>query len=83
MGRATRMDLLLIVIMEWWWGIGYHTVSLLVGLAAVKNAELMEAARVDGAGTWRVFWRVVLPALRPILLVLIVIRPRFSNGPHR
>ncbi len=32
--------------------------------------ELIEAARVDGCSTWRIFWSVVLPALRPAAAVL-------------
>lgn len=32
--------------------------------------ELIEAARVDGASTFRIFWSVVLPALRPAISVL-------------
>jgi cellobiose transport system permease protein len=36
---------------------------------AVSN-ELIEAARVDGCSTWRIYWNVVLPALRPAAAVL-------------
>ncbi|WP_405426078.1 carbohydrate ABC transporter permease [Micromonospora sp. NBC_00617] len=36
---------------------------------AVPN-ELIEAARVDGCSTWRVYWHVVVPALRPAAAVL-------------
>jgi cellobiose transport system permease protein len=32
--------------------------------------ELIEAARVDGCGTFRIYWNVVLPALRPAIAVL-------------
>jgi multiple sugar transport system permease protein len=32
--------------------------------------SLLDAARVDGAGEWRVFWSVVLPLCRPILVTL-------------
>jgi multiple sugar transport system permease protein len=34
--------------------------------------ELIEAARIDGAGEWRIFFSIVLPALRPILVTLAV-----------
>ena len=33
-------------------------------------SELISAAKVDGCNTWRVFWHVVLPAVRPIAAVL-------------
>lgn len=34
--------------------------------------ELMQAARMDGAGFWRIFWRVVLPMSTPILMVTLI-----------
>lgn len=34
--------------------------------------ELLEAARVDGAGEWRIFARIVLPLLKPIVVTLAV-----------
>ena len=62
-----------IAIMEVWWGLGYHTMFYLAGLAAIPK-ELFEAARVDGANEWNLFRHVTLPRLRPILLVLVVLR---------
>ena len=35
--------------------------------------ELKEAARVDGATRWQVFWHVTLPLLRPILAFVLTI----------
>ncbi len=34
--------------------------------------ELIEAARLDGAGEFHIFWRVVLPLSRPIIAVLVI-----------
>jgi glucose/mannose transport system permease protein len=34
--------------------------------------ELMSAARLDGAGFWRIFWRIVLPMSTPILMVVLI-----------
>jgi len=62
-----------IAIMEWWWGLGYHTMFFLAGLGSIPK-ELYEAASVDGAGEWSTFWNVTFPRLRPILLVLVVLR---------
>jgi multiple sugar transport system permease protein len=62
-----------IAIMEWWWGLGYHTMFFLAGLAAIPK-EMFEAARVDGANEWQMFWRVTLPRLRPVFLILVVLR---------
>jgi multiple sugar transport system permease protein len=62
-----------IAFMEWWWGLGYHTMFFLAGLAAIPR-ELFEAARVDGANEWKMFWHVTLPRLRPVFLILVVLR---------
>lgn len=42
-------------------------VFLVTGFVRTIPVELEESARLDGAGTFRVFWHVVLPSLRPIL----------------
>jgi multiple sugar transport system permease protein len=62
-----------IAFMEWWWGLGYHTIFFLAGLATIPR-DLFDAARVDGASEWRMFWGVTFWRLLPIVLVLAVIR---------
>ncbi len=62
-----------IAFLEIWWGLGYHTIFFLAGLASIPH-EMFDAARVDGAGEWRMFWHVTLPRLRPVMLVLVVLR---------
>jgi multiple sugar transport system permease protein len=59
--------------MEWWWGLGYHTMFFLAGLATIPK-DLFDAARVDGASEWRIFWGVTVWRLLPIILVLAVVR---------
>jgi ABC-type molybdate transport system permease subunit len=39
--------------------------------------ELIKAARIDGAGLFRIFWSVVLPTARPILMVVVIMS--FTN----
>ena len=68
-----RLTFMSIAAMEWWWGLGYHTVFFLAGLATIPR-DLLDAARVDGAGEWRMFWGVTIWRLLPIILVLTVIR---------
>jgi sorbitol/mannitol transport system permease protein len=34
--------------------------------------EILEAARMDGAGEWRIFWMIVLPLLKPVIVTLAV-----------
>jgi multiple sugar transport system permease protein len=62
-----------IALMEVWWGLGYHTIFFLAGLASIPH-ELFDAAKVDGASEWSMFWHVTLPRLRPIMIVLVVLR---------
>jgi len=70
---ATDLTFLSIAMMEWWWGLGFHTMFYLAGLSTIPK-ELYESARVDGASEWRIFWKITFARLRPILLVLVVLR---------
>jgi multiple sugar transport system permease protein len=62
-----------LAVMEWWWGLGYHTMFFLAGLATVPR-DLFDAARVDGANEWKMFWTVTFWRLLPVVLVLVVLR---------
>jgi multiple sugar transport system permease protein len=42
------------------------------------NKELYEAAAVDGASAWHRFWYITLPLLRPIIVVILVLRTSFA-----
>ena len=70
---STELVYLSLAMMEWWWGLGFHTMFYLAGLATIPK-ELYESARVDGASEWRIFWSITFARLRPILLVLVVLR---------
>jgi raffinose/stachyose/melibiose transport system permease protein len=48
-----------------WWG--FLSILFIVGLGQI-DPTLYDAARVDGAGSWRIFSRVTLPLLRPTLI---------------
>jgi ABC-type sugar transport system permease subunit len=61
-----------IVIYGVWQHTGLNLVIYLAGLANIP-AELQEAARVDGAGPWRVFWRITWPLLSPTTYFLLFI----------
>ena len=52
--------------------IPFTTYVILAGLQGIPR-ELYEAARVDGAGAWRTYRAIVLPLLRPALLVGVVL----------
>ena len=50
----------------------FTTYTILSGLATVP-ADVIEAARVDGAGPWRIYLQIVLPHLRGAIAVAILI----------
>jgi multiple sugar transport system permease protein len=52
------------------WQIGE---GFLVSLAALQDMpkELEDAAEIDGANSWNIFWRITLPLIAPILLLLL------------
>src|SRR5580658_3743465 len=70
---GTALTLPSIAVMEVWWGLGYHTIFFIAGLAAIPK-ELGDAARIDGASEWQVFWHVTRPQLAPIMMILVVLR---------
>ena len=53
-----------------WIQTGFAMVVLSAAIRAVPE-ELTEAARVDGAGEAQVFWRVVIPQIRPTIIVVV------------
>jgi multiple sugar transport system permease protein len=73
-GWLTSADVAIwsIIVMSVWKVLGYNLVLLLVGLKNIP-ATLYEAAAIDGASGWRLFRRITLPLLRPILLFVVVV----------
>ncbi|MWV60382.1 carbohydrate ABC transporter permease [Rathayibacter sp. VKM Ac-2754] len=43
---------------------------LIQGYMKSLPLEIFEAARIDGAGPWQIYWRIVLPLIRPILITV-------------
>jgi multiple sugar transport system permease protein len=62
-----------IVIVDSWQSIPFVMLLAVAGLAGLP-VEPQEAARVDGAGSLRVFWSVTMPMLRRVLAVILLIR---------
>jgi ABC-type sugar transport system permease subunit len=69
----------LITLLVVWQSFPFIAVSVLAGLKTIP-AELIDAAHVDGAGAWRVFWRVRFPLLKPIFLVLLLLSVIWDFG---
>jgi N,N'-diacetylchitobiose transport system permease protein len=54
-----------------WHSFPFVMVTLYAGIEAIPKSVL-EAASIDGAGTWRTFWRIMVPALRPVLTIVVI-----------
>lgn len=58
----------LIAVGIWIWT-GFCMVILSAAYKGIPR-ELLEAARVDGANEWQIFWRIILPLMKPTLAVV-------------
>ncbi|MEV0879757.1 ABC transporter permease subunit [Micromonospora echinofusca] len=56
-----------------WKDIGWGAIVFLAALAAI-DPNLYEAAAADGAGRWRRLWHITLPGLRPVIVLLLIMR---------
>jgi multiple sugar transport system permease protein len=54
-----------------WRGTPFFAISILAGLQTVDR-ELLEAAAVDGASPWQRFWRITIPLVQPVLLIVLL-----------
>ena len=62
-----------------WTSFPFIAISVLAGLRTIPT-ELHDSARVDGAGSWRIFWKVTYPLLRPIFQVLFLLSVIWDFG---
>ena len=60
-----------IAIIALWGEVGFTSVIYLAALQDIPK-ELIEAARMDGAGNWRVFRHVTMPELRPVTVFTVI-----------
>jgi len=55
----------------WQW-VGMPTVMFLAGLMGISD-ELLEAARIDGASEWDIFWKIKFPLLKPVIGIVAIL----------
>lgn len=69
--------LFLLAVTEVW---GWAPLIALIFLGALGsiNRDVLEAAKVDGATEWQLFWWVTLPLLGPVILLVTLLRMIFS-----
>lgn len=57
-----------VMLVTFWRGFGYYMVLYLAGLQGIP-AELEEAAVLDGANSWKRFWSITVPLMKPTILL--------------
>jgi cellobiose transport system permease protein len=69
-GSGQYVKTAIIVMFAWKW-IGWNMVIYLAGMQGI-NADLYEAATIDGANHVQIFFRITIPILKPIILFTII-----------
>ncbi|NBK24746.1 MAG: sugar ABC transporter permease, partial [Spirochaetia bacterium] len=59
------------MVIYFWKYIGYFVILFITGLASIPPT-IYEAATIDGATKWQVFWRITLPLLKPTVVLVSV-----------
>jgi multiple sugar transport system permease protein len=67
----------LVLIMHLWRNVPFYAISFMAAMQAIP-ADVYEAARIDGASSWKQFWHITLPNLRYIMLVMVVLHVTFT-----
>ena len=62
-----------IVAVDVWWQTGFVFIIMLAGLRGLP-VDPIDAARVEGASEFTIFWRIKLPMLRSLLVTVVIIR---------
>ena len=68
---SQEMSKISIVIMVTWKWVGYNMIIALAGLQSI-DATVYDAARIDGSGPLRTFFRITLPMLRPVVAFMCI-----------
>ena len=63
----------LYIISNIWQNIGWNSIVYLAALLAI-DAQLYEAARIDGAGKLRQLWSITLPSLLPTIIIMLILQ---------
>lgn len=71
--RSPQQALPSITAVAIWRSIGFAIIIFLAGLQQIPDMYY-EAARIDGANGWQLFWRITLPLLNPVIVYLSVLQ---------
>lgn len=70
---STTWALPAVIAVDVWQWTPFVTLILLAGMQSV-SVEVTEAAELDGLNEWQKLWRIVLPLIRPVIIVVLLIR---------
>ncbi len=70
--ESTTWALPSVALISIWQFLGLSFIIMTAGLSSVPD-ELLEAARIDGAGAWTRFWRMTVPLLSPTIFFALVV----------
>ncbi len=68
----TKWSMTAVIIVSVWKLIGYNMIIFLSGLSAI-NSSIYEAAKIDGAGPIKTFWKITVPQLSPTIFFVCII----------
>jgi ABC-type sugar transport system permease subunit len=68
---SARLVIPSLILIGIWSGAGYNIVLFLAGLAGIPTT-FYEAAKIDGANSWQMFWKITWPLLSPTVLFTTV-----------
>lgn len=63
----------ILVIMYVWKALGYNSVIYYAGLLGI-DSSYYEAAQIDGANKWQIIWKITLPMLKTIIIVMMILQ---------
>jgi len=67
----------LVILADLWKRLPFVVIIFVAALTSIPQ-ELKDSARIDGAGSLRMFWHITLPLLRPSMVVLLVLTTAWS-----
>lgn len=69
---SREMALFSVMVVTTWKGLGYYMMIYLAGLQVIPK-EYEEAARLDGANFWHVFFNITIPLLKPSIILCCIL----------
>ena len=70
LGTPWSAKMVIIIALLWRWT-GYNMVFFLAGLQTIEYS-VYEAAKIDGASSWKTFWHITVPLLKPTIVMTVI-----------